>query len=143
MNWQDIIKPAFSISETPPQYTHNPQNKGDGNHFGDIGDIGDRFLNSQVDSLPDLSPIRITPERWITDNADALMAAGFTDRDINGQGWFIGIKDLTLWQIESLEVELRGSELIFKYDNGNGTIQQKASPSRWRDIGKGQSIGGE
>lgn len=69
---------------------------------------------------------------WLEDYANDLHAAGFADRDINGQGWFMGLEDLPIWQIENLVVELRGNELCLTWHNGHSEITQTARPTPWR-----------
>ena len=57
---------------------------------------------------------------WLKNNAAELKEAEFTDRDIQGQGWFVGLVDLNLLNKPGLRVELRGDQLCFTWQNQTG-----------------------
>lgn len=84
---------------------------------------------------PQIEPVKVAQchnNTWLDANHDELKKAGFTDRDIYGQGWFTGLADLHLWQIENLKVELRGDQLCFTWNNGYTEIKQTCRPDKWR-----------
>ncbi len=71
----------------------------------------------------------VSPEQWILNNSDELVAAGYTHEDLHGHKCIPGVAYLTLWDKPGLSVRLEDDVIAFYWQNSNGrTIRQRCPP---------------